>query len=379
MAKELDFESIRPYQDHEIPQVFERLKKETTFLALIEFLYPELPTARFIDMLMQIKTIRQFQQDIIRPYVKQVISKTTHGVTSEGLQGLDPGKSYLYISNHRDIVLDPAILNVILFENGFDTTEIAIGDNLLIFPWITDLVKLNRTFIVNRNLPVRQIMESSIRLSSYIRHTITETGNSIWIAQREGRSKDGNDRTQLSLLKMLNISGESTISDNFKELSIVPVSISYEYDPCDYLKARAFQHKRDNPDFVKTKEDDLKHMGTGLRGRKGRVHYVFGEPLNHELDILTKNDDLNLLADIIDRHVHDNFHLWPGHLVAWDMLHNSTHYSHRYTKKEKEVFVSYLEEHLSRIEGDMDFLKKTMLEMYSNPVENKRAIREAKG
>ncbi len=374
MAKELDFESIRPYQDHEIPQVFERLKKETAFLELIGFLYPQLPPARFLDMLLQIKTIRQFQQDIIRPYVQAVIDNTTQGVTSEGLDRLDPNKAYLYISNHRDIILDPAILNVILFGNGFDTTEIAIGDNLLIFPWITDLVKLNRTFIVNRNLPVRQIMESSTRLSAYIRHTISHTGHSIWIAQREGRSKDGNDRTQLSLLKMLNISGESTMSDNFKELNIVPVSISYEYDPCDYLKAREFQHKRDNPDFVKTKDDDLKHMGTGLRGRKGRVHYVFGEPLDYELDVLNENDDLNLLAGIIDRHVHDNFHLWPGNLVAWDMLNNSTEYNNSYTAEEKEVFVSYLEEHLSRTEGDRDFLKKTMLEMYANPVENKRDI-----
>ncbi len=380
MDTELDFESIRPYQDHEIPLVFDRLSKETSFLELIKFLYPKVPTELFIGQMKQIKTIRQFQQDIISSYVREVISSTTQGVTVEGLDGLDPQESYLYISNHRDIVLDPAFLNVILVEHNFDTTEIAIGDNLLIYPWITDLVKLNRTFIVNRNLPVRQIMESSNRLSAYIRHTVTQVGHSIWIAQREGRSKDGNDRTQISLLKMLNLSGKSTSANDFKELKIVPVSISYEYDPCDYLKALEFQNKRDNPDFVKTKDDDLKHMGSGLRGRKGRVHFAFGQPLENELDILdsttNKNDQLEMLAGIIDRHVHESYRLWPGNCVAWDLLHNSSQYSNRYSSEEKEVFITYIEEHLNRIEGDHDFLRKTLLEMYANPVENSRIIHE---
>lgn len=381
MAKELDFESIRPYQDHEIQQVFERLKNETSFLDLIGFLYPELSAQRFIDMMMQIKSIRQFQQEVISPYVKQIIKTTTKGVTSEGLEQLNPNESYLYISNHRDIVLDPAILNVIMFEHNFDTTEIAIGDNLLIYPWITDLVKLNRTFIVKRNLPVRQMMESSTLLSEYIRHTLTSIGHSIWIAQREGRSKDGNDRTQLSLLKMLNISGKNeSVAENFKQLKIVPVSISYEYDPCDYLKAREFQQKRDNPDYTKTQDDDLQHMGAGLRGRKGHVHFAFGQPINNELDVLkdieNKNEKFEFLAGLIDRHVHENYRLWPGNLVAWDMLNETNEYGNLYTAEEKNTFNQYLEEHLDRIEGDRAFLKKTLLEMYANPVVNKRELSE---
>ncbi|PWE01392.1 1-acyl-sn-glycerol-3-phosphate acyltransferase [Marinilabilia rubra] len=379
MAKELDFESIRPYKDHEIQQVFERLKKETSFLELIGFLYPELSSENFINKMMQIKSIRQFQQEVISPYVREIIKNTTKGVTSEGLDKLDPNESYLYISNHRDIVLDPAILNVIMFEHGFDTTEIAIGDNLLIYPWITDLVKLNRTFIVKRNLPVRQMMESSTLLSKYIRNTLTEVAHSIWIAQREGRSKDGNDRTQLSLLKMLNISGEDeSVAENFKKLKIVPVSISYEYDPCDYLKALEFQHKRDNPDYAKTQDDDLKHMGAGLRGRKGRVHFAFGDPIDKELDKLkdvkNKNEKFEFLAGLIDTHVHENYHLWPGNWVAWDMLNKTDEYKDQYTEDEKEVFLNYIEEHLDRIDGDRNFLRKMLLEMYANPVVNKREI-----
>jgi 1-acyl-sn-glycerol-3-phosphate acyltransferase len=380
MAKELDFESIRPYKDHEIQQVFERLKKETSFLELIGFLYPELSAQHFVDNLMQIRSIRQFQQEVISPYIKEIINSTTKGVTSDGLENLSPKESYLYISNHRDIILDPAILNVILFEHNFDTTEIAIGDNLLIYPWITDLVKLNRTFIVKRNLPVRQMLESSTLLSKYIRHTLTGTGHSIWIAQREGRSKDGNDRTQLSLLKMLNISGEEdeSVIENFKQLKIVPVSISYEYDPCDYLKALEFQFKRDNPNYVKTQEDDLKHMGAGLRGRKGRVHFVFGDPIINELDELknvqNKNEKFEFLAGLIDKHVHENYHLWPGNWVAWDMLNETDEYSKQYTPEEKNIFITYIEEHLNRINGDRNFLRKMLLEMYANPVVNKREI-----
>lgn len=381
MTKEPDFESIRPYQDHEIQQVFERLRKETSFIELIGFLYPELPARKFLDKMMQIKSIRQFQQKVISPYIKEIIKNTTRGVTSEGLDQLNPDEAYLYISNHRDIILDPAILNVILFENGFDTTEIAIGDNLLIYPWITDLVKLNRTFIVKRNLPVRQMLENSTLLSKYIRHTLTKVGNSIWIAQREGRSKDGNDRTQLSLLKMLNISGEhESVAENFKELKIVPVSISYEYDPCDYLKALEFQHKRDNPDYVKTAEDDLKHMGAGLRGRKGRVHFAFGQPIENEFDqikdVQSKNEKFEYLARLIDKHVHENYKLWPSNWVAWDILNENNEYINKYSSEEKQEFLDYIEEHLDRIgeEGDRDFLRKTLFEMYANPVANKREL-----
>jgi 1-acyl-sn-glycerol-3-phosphate acyltransferase len=379
MAKELDFESIRPYQDHEIQQVFERLKNETSFIELIGFLFPGMSAQSFIENMMQIKSIRQFQKEVISPYVKEIIKNTTKGVTSEGLDQLNPKESYLYISNHRDILLDPAILNVIMFEHNFDSTEIAIGDNLLIYPWITDLVKLNRTFIVKRNLPVRQMMESSTLLSEYIRHTITEVGHSIWIAQREGRSKDGNDRTQLSLLKMLNISGEDkSVAENFKQLKIVPVSISYEYDPCDYLKAMEFQHKRDNPDYVKTQDDDLQQMGIGLRGRKGRVHFAFGQPINNELDVLkdiqNKNEKFEFLAGLIDTHVHENYHWWPGNWVAWDMLNKTDEYANLYSEEEKKIFLQYIEEHLDRIKGDRDFLRKTLLEMYANPVVNKREL-----
>ncbi len=375
--QQLDFESIRPYEDHEIQMVFNRLKGEQSFLNLLGFLYPHIPPTAIMDKVMHITSIRQFQTEIISAYVKGVIESTTKGVTVEGLDRLNPEESYLFISNHRDIVLDPAILNVLLFENGFNTTEIAIGDNLLIFPWITDLVKLNRTFIVNRNLPVKQMMESSRRLSSYIRYTLNTKKHSIWIAQREGRSKDGNDRTQVSLLKMLNISGEKTLPENFKELRLVPVSISYEYDPCDYLKAVEFYNKKVNPDYQKTQNDDLRHMGTGLRGRKGRVHFSFGDPITDEINIIealtVKNDQFTALAEMIDQHVHQNYHLWPGNYIAWDLLNNSTEHTSHYSEAEKTVFIEYLNDHIQRAKLDDEFIRTSLLEMYANPLVNQKS------
>lgn len=374
MLKSHDFDSIRPYEDDEIHEVFDRLKEEKTFLELIHFLYPNFSTEDFLKQLLSIKTIREFQFKVIYPYVKEIIKNTTDGLTCSGLEKLSSNESYLYISNHRDIVLDSAILNTLMVDHKFDTTEIAIGDNLLIFPWITDLVKLNRSFLVNRNLPTRQLLESSNRLSHYIRHTLTEKQHSVWIAQREGRSKDGDDRTQISLLKMLNISGGAGISENFKELKIVPVSISYELDPCDYLKAYEFQLKRDNDNYQKTENDDLKHMGTGLKGRKGRVHFAFGSPilgLDHIDTLKNKNDQFNDIANLIDQQIHNNYKLWPGNYIACDYLCPEKKHTDKYSKKELETFNEYINEHIDRIpNSDRKFIFDTLMEMYANPVRN---------
>ena len=373
--EQLDFESIRPYEDHEIQTVFNRLKKETSFMNLLGFLYPAVPAEEFMDRLTTMTSVRQFQEEVVSAYIKKVLEDTTKGVTVTGLDRLDPEASYLFISNHRDILLDPAILNVQLVEHGFNTTEIAIGDNLLIFPWITDLVKLNRTFIVKRNLTARKILESSRTLSAYIRHALKVKKRSIWIAQREGRSKDGNDRTQVSLMKMFNISGQGDLLDNFKELKIVPVSVSYEFDPCDYLKAEEFYLKQTNPDFAKTQDDDLKHMITGLKGRKGHIHISFGKPLIEELNpiatLTIKNDQFAALAKIIDEHVHANYKLWPGNYVAWDLLNKSTKYADHYSQEEKETFTNYIEEHIKRTKCDSKFVYQNLLEMYANPLINK--------
>ncbi|MCL2073038.1 MAG: 1-acyl-sn-glycerol-3-phosphate acyltransferase [Marinilabiliaceae bacterium] len=373
-----DFDSIKPYEDSDIKEVFDRLIKEEAFQQLLRFLFPDSTHSFFMNKVSNMTTIRQFQNDIISDYVKVVIDDTSKGVTATGLESLSPKESYLYISNHRDILLDPAILNVVLVDNGFDTTEIAIGDNLLIYPWITDLVKLNRTFIVNRNLPLKQTLESFSRLSNYIRYKITKKKTSIWIAQREGRSKDGNDQTQISLLKMLNMSGTKSCIKNFKELKIVPVSISYERDPCDYLKALEFLKKKKDGDYQKTYEDDMTHMGTGLKGRKERIDFCFGKPIENELNILEnindKNERFSALAEIIDKNVHLNYKLWPGNYIAWDILNGKKEYSDKYTPQDITNFNDYVADHINRCnltaQEDKDFIQTSLLEMYANPVKN---------
>ncbi len=367
------FDSIRPYRDNEIHDVFEQLMKEDAFKELLGYLFPHIPIQKFIEQLLGLETVSQFQIDVIYPFIKQLMANTTHGVTCEGLDKLDPKKSYIFISNHRDIVLDSAFLNILLHDNGHDTCEIAIGDNLLIYPWITKLVRLNKSFQVKRNLPVRQMLEASKLLSQYIRYNLTQRNSSVWIAQREGRSKNGDDRTQTSLLKMLNLSGEKDFESNFKELNIVPLSISYEYDPCDYLKANEFLLKRDNPDYKKTQADDLKHMGAGIKGRKGRVHFKAASPIQVELEGLNqlhKNDQLEQLAEIIDENIHSNYKLWPGNFIASDLFNDSKNYSEYYTKEDENNFHEYIDEHISRLKSDSDFIRHALYEMYANPVKN---------
>lgn len=375
-----EFDQIRPFNDAEVHKVIEELCNEPYFIRILPFIFPKTPTDKLIDKLRSITTVESFQTELVIPFLDNLIKTTTRGVTADGLEHIIKGKSYLFMSNHRDIILDSAFLNFKLNEHGIDTTEIAIGDNLLIYDWITDLVKLNKSFVVKRNLPVRQMMEASGTLSAFIRDSIVNRHQSIWIAQREGRSKDGDDQTQGSVLKMLNLSGKEEAVDNFKELQIVPVSISYEFDPCDYLKAYQFQLKRDDPSYQKTKNDDLEHMNTGLRGQKGRVHFSFGTPLSTELEGisgLNKNAQIQAIADMVDHQIHLNYHLWPDNYAAYDLLNNTQKFVDKYTDAEKKEFLDYITEHISRLdECDKDFVLKSIYTMYANPVVNQIKAQE---
>lgn len=377
MCNQTEFDAIRAYTDDEVQSIFHELANEPDFLRLIGFLYPELSVKGFLKLLFNINSIAEFQEQVIAPYVRNIARVSADSLTIDGYDELDKSKSYFYISNHRDIILDPAFLNILLIESGFNTTEIAIGDNLLIYPWIKHLVRLNKSFIVNRDVPVRQMFEVSQRLSSYIKYTMNDNGQSIWMAQREGRSKDANDRTHLGVLKMLNMSGDGHFIENMQELNFLPVSISYEYDPCDFLKAREFLLKRDNPDFKKNAEDDLLSMGTGLKGYKGRVHFQVCKPINDELSGLAELGDRNQqvagLAQTIDKYIHLNYRFYPGNYIAFDILTNQRVFGDRYTEKDKEKFLAYIEQQLNKIpekDTDYDFLFHSLVEMYSNPVIN---------
>lgn len=372
------YDDIRPFRDEELQDAINRLLADPMFNALLPYLDPFIPQEKLKVDLRNLKTIYEFQHTIIHTFVTELGKKTCDAVDLSGFKYLDKTKSYTYVTNHRDIVLDSAFLNILMINKGIDTFEIAIGDNLLAYPWISDLVRINKSFLVKRDLSVRQQLASSLELSSYIYNRVVDNNVSVWVAQREGRAKDADDRTQESVLKMLNLGGSGSVLENLASLNLVPVTISYEYDPCDYLKAREMQLKRDDPEYKKTQKDDLLNMKTGMTGYKGRVFYkispcISDELLNMESE-MHKNELFTKIARLMDNRIHRNYHLYPGNYIATDMLDGLDTFAHCYSVKEKEHFAAYLEKQLSKIdlEGkDEPFLRKRMLEMYSNPLKNK--------
>ncbi|MFA7042939.1 MAG: 1-acyl-sn-glycerol-3-phosphate acyltransferase [Bacteroidales bacterium] len=372
------YDDIRPFRDEELPEVIDRLLQDPQFCAFILLVAPDVPIDAMKAQLRQLKGVLDFQQKVMHPIVRNVAKKTTDSLDLSGFKQLDKSHSYTYVSNHRDIILDSAFLDILLIEKNLDTFEIAIGDNLLIYPWISDLVRINKSFLVKRGLPVRQQLEASLELSSYMHDTIKERNQSIWIAQREGRAKDSNDRTQVSVLKMLNLGGSGSVLENIASMNLVPVSISYEYDPCDYLKAKEMQQKRDDPDYKKSQKDDILSMRTGLIGYKGRVFYKVSPCISEELlkmeESMHKNELYEKVADLMDIRIHQNYHLYPGNYIAADMLDGIDRFSQSYSASEKEHFAAYIKQQLDKIDlknKDENFLRKSMLEMYSNPLKNK--------
>ncbi|MCD8292531.1 MAG: 1-acyl-sn-glycerol-3-phosphate acyltransferase [Prevotellaceae bacterium] len=374
----MDFDEIRPYNDDELPQIFEELIADSAFRRAVGSIMPGIPFADIAARMRASKTKLEFQQYLCYEALKKIIHDTTGGVSLESLFPHDRQTSYTYISNHRDIILDSGFLSMLLVENGMDTVEIAIGDNLLVYPWIKKFVRVNKCFIVQRALTMHQMLESSRRMSRYMHYTIKEKKQSIWIAQREGRAKDSNDTTQDSLLKMFAMGGDTRdIVTNIRELNIVPLTISYEYDPCDYLKAQEFQLKRDNPDYKKTTADDLLNMQTGLMGYKGHICYRMAGCINEELDridrTLPKAELYLSISSLIDRKIHANYRIYAGNYIAHDLLTGTDEFAGRYTPEEKRHFVEYIDKQLSRITipgKDEAFLRGKLLLMYANPLTN---------
>jgi hypothetical protein len=375
---EFDFEEIRCYRNEEVHGVLERLINEKQFMKVLSTIYPLLPKEVIKQRLLSFHSNYAFQKEMVYPFLQYLEANMTTGIKLNGLNKIDTSKSYLYISNHRDIILDSAFLCGKLIEKEMNTVEIAIGDNLLIYPWIEDLVRVNKTFIVKRGLSARQTLESSKRLAAYIVQTI-EKNQSIWIAQREGRAKDSNDRTQESLLKMFNMCGTKSFTENLSILNICPLSISYEYDPCDYLKAKEMQQKRDNSCFKKDKNDDLINMEIGVMGYKGKVIYEITGDINKELKLIaeestSRNEQITLTAELIDKRIHANYNIFANNKIAYDILKSENNFSAEYTKIEKLEFERYLSLQIAKIEvenKDDNFLRIKLLEMYAYPLINK--------
>ena len=376
-----EFDEIRPYEAGEMKEALNQLLNDRHFNKMMQGFIPWLPKGMrnglFRLMFVGVKTPLDFQLRFMKHIVRHVLKKHACGYTFNHDTISNQGNQ-LFISNHRDIVLDSAILDLMLYEAGFPTTcEIAIGDNLLIYPWIKILVRMNKAFTVRRSLKAKEMLESSILMSRYMHYAITEKKENIWIAQREGRAKDSSDHTQDSVLKMLAYGGEGTIVEKLKELNIVPLTISYEYDPCDYLKAQEFQLKRDNPSWKKSKQDDLDNMKIGIFGYKGHVHYRTGTPINQwidELKDMPKTEIFKEIAERLDTAIHSNYMLYPGNFIAYDELNEGQLFNNRYSKHDKEVFEKYINGQIAKIKlsnPDIPFLRERILTMYANPVANK--------
>jgi hypothetical protein len=379
-----NFEDIRPLNQDEVQAAIEELLASEEFRHALRYVKPDLDWDQLSAAMRACKTKEQFKSTLAYDAVMTVAKKTTFSLTISGRSRLPEGKpACTFISNHRDIVLDASFLNVMLYDVGYGMTQVAIGDNLLIRPWIKTFVRLNNSFIVKRGVSVRQMLEVSDTLSAYINHTIKDTKESIWIAQREGRAKDSNDQTQPSVLKMLCMAGGKDIIGNLKSLNLVPVAISYEFDPCDYLKAQEFQLKRDNPEYHKTQRDDLLNMETGILNNKGRVHFTISKLINEQLDQLDPNMNRNELfaavASIIDKEIYRHYRFYPNNYVAYDLLSGTRRFSDHYGLKDKKAFEEYLQKQLDKIvipNKDENFLRKKILEMYANPLKNFLALND---
>lgn len=379
-----NFDDIRPLNNNEVKDAIEALVTNEDFERAFRYIKPDVNWKEFSETMRSFKTKEDFKSKLAYEAVMMVANKTTFSLTISGRSRLPKDKKpCTFISNHRDIVLDASFLNVMLYDVGYGMTQVAIGDNLMIRPWIETLVRLNNSFIVKRGVSVRQMLDVSRTLSAYIRHTINETKESIWIAQREGRAKDSNDRTQGSVLKMLNMSGDKDIVSNIMDLNIFPVAISYEYHPCDFLKAKEFQMKRDDPNYVKSQRDDLLSMETGILNNKGRVHFTLTQPINDQLAALDKDMEKNELiatiANIIDKEIYKHYRFYPCNYVAYDMLTGTKRFSSNYGLRDKKHFEEYLQGQLDKIvlpNKDEAFLRTKILEMYTNPLKNHLATQE---
>lgn len=368
------FDHIRPYYDSEVNEAIRSVVHHPMMKALMSFTFPDVEEAVWTEQLKKTHSKRDFQINFIYQAVQMVLKKSSEGLTTSGFEKLGKHTPYLYISNHRDIILDTSLINVSLYDHGLIMTASAIGDNLVQKAFLHTLSKLNRNFLVQRSLSPRELLQSSKLMSEYIYQLLTRENRSVWIAQREGRTKDGNDTTQQGVLKMLAMaSDEDNLMDYFKKMKIVPVSISYEYDPTDMLKMPRLMAEANDEIYIKEKNEDFMTLISGIMGQKKRIHIQVGEILDSELDRIkeehdNQNKQIQALAQVIDDSILASYKLWPTNYIAYDLLHNTNQFAAHYTDKEKQLFERRLE---MRIDIENKIVREGFLAMYANPVVNK--------
>jgi 1-acyl-sn-glycerol-3-phosphate acyltransferase len=379
-AKEFNFEDLRPFYDREAPEVMQRISKDPLYLQLMTYLWPNISKEESLSKAHNTKTIYDFQTGYMSHAIWSIVKMSSGGLSWSGIENLDKNGSYLYIANHRDILLDSALLQIILEKESFATSEITFGSNLMDQGFITDFGRMNRMFTVKREGNAKELYDISKQLSAYIRHTIVDKKTSVWIAQRNGRTKDGNDQTQTGLLKMLGMSGGKDFIQCFSELNIVPLTISYEYEPCDFLKAKELYLSDLHSKYVKAEGEDLNSIITGIKQPKGKIHLAFGKPIKEELTELNKsgndNEKIKQLTALIDKRIYSDFKLNPVNYIAYDLHHQTNVFESNYSKNEKENFITYVTKGIEQLKDDNDVIKNILLKMYAFPVENKLNLKK---
>ena len=377
-----EFEDIAPYDDAQYREKIAALVKEPGFEHAVRYVLPDVDYPEFTANLLKVSNQNDFQERVMGPFLELLVKTTTSGLSCDGLENINEGMNYTFITNHRDIVLDASFLNLCFIRANMPITQVAIGNNLLIYDWITDLVKLNRSFIVKRNNPLTEALLAARHLSAYIHYVINDRHESVWIAQREGRAKDSNDVTQESLIKMLGLEPGKSTKDNVLGINLLPVSISYEYDPNDYLKAREFLLKRRDPDFKKSQRDDLFSMETGILKYKGRIHFRIGRCINAELEKSEGESRLEVVREtcrLIDRAIHCGYKIFPCNYIAYDEAEGSDQFADCYTREDVDQFNNYINRQLDRVDipdvtaEEREYMRAMMLGMYANPLRNQLA------
>lgn len=376
-----EYKDIAPFDDEQFSQKMEKLVNDPGFENAIKYVLPGSDFRELAATLRKIDNKEDFQKKVMLSILRRLEEGTTDGVTDSGLENIDIAQPRLYMSNHRDIVLDASFLGLVMIRHGLPAQEVALGDNLLIYEWIENLVRLNKGIIVKRDLRMTKALEAARQLCGYIHYCISQKKESVWIAQREGRAKDSSDVTQESVLKMLSLNGESdNIAARLMELHLTPVAISYEFDPNDYLKATEFLARRRDPQFKKSQKDDLRSMETGLLKHKGRVHFSICKEINPALEpLLDSTDKVEIIRHacaIIDKEIHSGYKIYPVNYYAYDKLEGTSEFAGEYTAEQAHSYEEYFNGQLDKVrledvtKEEREFMLEAMLKMYANPLRN---------
>jgi acyltransferase family protein len=367
-------DEYRPYYDNEVPEAVARIASDSLFEPIVRYVFPNEDYKGFVDDFRRIASVDDFQAKVMDKAIGNIVRATAADLSYSGIDLIDPKKSYTYISNHRDIVLDSAILQTIFYANNIKTSEITFGSNLMRPQIVVDIGKINKMFKIIRGGTAKEIFVNSQNVSDYMRYAITHKNESTWIAQRNGRTKDGDDKTQVAVVKMLAMSSDKPFADNLAEMNIAPIAVSYEYEPCDILKTREIYLSRKNGSYTKTANEDINSIITGVTQYKGRIHYTICPPIEADelarYDSASHNEKFRLLAQDIDRRIYRGYRLFPNNYIAFDLLANGSDFDSEYTHTQREAFISYTDKALSLLEGDREELRNIFLGIYANPVGN---------